>query len=159
MGKINLNRVILGGVVAGIVGNVLGYLADGVMFAPQWAAGMKALGRPEFNANQFIGFNIIGLVYGIFAVSLYAAIRPRYGAGPKTAVYAGLAVWVIGILLPNVSFMGVTGFFPSNLTALTTSAGLIESVAAALAGATLYQEAAGTYQEAAGTAKSAATRV
>ena len=151
MGKINMNRVILGGVVAGIVGNVLGYLADGVMFAPQWAAGMKALGRPEFNVNQLIGFNIIGLAYGILAVWLYAAIRPRYGAGPKTAAYAGVAVWVIGILLPNVSFMGVTGFFPSNLTALTTSAGIIESVAAALAGAALYQEAADT-------AKSAAAR-
>lgn len=92
MGKINMNRVILGGVVAGIVGNVLGYLADGVMFAPQWAAGMKALGRPEFNVNQLIGFNIIGLAYGILAVWLYAAIRPRYGAGPKTAAYAGVAV-------------------------------------------------------------------
>ena len=42
MGTINIGRVIIGGIVAGIVGNILGFLADGVIFAPQWAAGMNA---------------------------------------------------------------------------------------------------------------------
>lgn len=46
---------------------------------------MKALGKPELSINQIVGFNITGLAYGIFIVWLYAAIRPRYGAGPKTA--------------------------------------------------------------------------
>jgi hypothetical protein len=27
---------------------------------------------------------------------LYAAIRPRYGPGPKTAAVAGFALWFIG---------------------------------------------------------------
>jgi len=88
MGKINIGRVLLGGVVAGIVGNILGYLVDGLMLAPQWTAAMKALGKPEFSVNQIVAFNIIGLVYGILVVLLYAIIRPSYGAGPKTAVYA-----------------------------------------------------------------------
>ena len=39
-----------------------------------------------------------GFLVGIFAVWLYAAIRPRYGAGPKTALCAGAAVWGIGYL-------------------------------------------------------------
>src|SRR5712691_7679123 len=56
MGKINFGRVILGGVVAGIVGNILGYLVDGVMLAPQWAASMRALGKPEFSVNQIVAF-------------------------------------------------------------------------------------------------------
>ena len=98
MGKINMGRVILGGVVAGIVANVLGFLVDGLLLAPQWAEGMKALGRPDFSTSQIIGFNILGLAYGIFTVWLYAAIRPRYGAGPKAAVCAGLAAWVAGAL-------------------------------------------------------------
>ena len=38
MGKVNIGRVLLGGIVAGIVGNILGYLVDGLMLAPQWAA-------------------------------------------------------------------------------------------------------------------------
>ena len=142
MGKINSGRVVLGGIVAGIVGNILGYLVDGLMLAPQWAAAMKTLGRPEFSVNQIVAFNIIGLVYGILVVGLYALIRPRYGAGPKTAVYAGLGAWAIGVLLPNASLMGAAGLFPSNLTAMTTAAAIVETVAAALAGAALYKEGA-----------------
>jgi hypothetical protein len=142
MGKINIGRVILGGVVAGIVGNILGYLVDGLMLAPQWAAAMKTLDRPEFSGNQIVAFNLIGLVYGILVVGLYALIRPHFGAGPKTAVYAGLGAWAIGTLLPNVSLMAVAGLFPPNLTVMTTAAAIVESVAAALAGAALYKEGA-----------------
>jgi hypothetical protein len=142
MGKINFGRLILGGIVAGIVGDILGYLVDGVMLAPQWAAGMRALGKAEFSVSQNVAFNVIGLVYGILIVWLYAMIRPRYGAGPKTAVFAGVAVWVAGVLLPNAVFMGAAGLFPANLTVMTTSAGIIEFALAALAGAALYKEGA-----------------
>ena len=141
MERINMGRVILGGIVAGIVADVLGTIVDGMILAPQWAEGMKALGRPDFSVNQIIGFNIIGLAYGIFAVWLYAAIRPRYGAGPRAAVCAGMAVWVAGVLLPNAGFMGAAGLFPTNLTAMTTAAGVIEWAVAAVAGAALYKEA------------------
>ena len=142
MGRINIGRVILGGIVAGIVSDILGYLVDGVILAPQWADGMKALGRTEFSATQNVAFNIVGLVYGILMVWLYAAIRPRYGAGPKTAVLAGLAIWAAGVLLPNAAFMWAAGLFPANLTVMTTTAAIVELVVAALAGAALYKESA-----------------
>ena len=142
MGRINFGRMILGGIVAGIVANILGYLVDGVMLASQWADGMRALGKPEFSVNQIVAFGVLGLVYGVFTVWLYAAIRPRYGAGPKTAVFAGLAAWIAGVLLPNAVFMAVTGLYPTNLTVMTTAGGIVEWVAAALAGAALYKEGA-----------------
>ena len=142
MGKINFGRVMLGGIVAGIVGDILGYLVDGLMLAPQWAAGMKALGRAEFSVSQNVAFNIIGLVYGILMVWLYAAIRPRYGPGPKIAVLAGLVIWVAGVLLPNAGLMWAAGLFPSRLTVMTTSAGIVEFAVAALAGGVLYKEGA-----------------
>ena len=140
MGKINFGRVILGGIVAGIVGDILGYLVDGLMLAPQWAAGKKALGRPELSVSQSVAFSIIGLVYGILMVWLYAAIRPRYGPGRQIAVLAGLAIWVSGVLLPNAGLMWAAGLFPTSLTVLTTSAGIVEFAVAALAGAALYKE-------------------
>src|SRR5260370_32663029 len=114
------------------------------MLAPEWADGMRALGRTEFSAGENVAFNIVGLVYGVLMVWLYAAIRPRYGAGPKTAVCAGLAVWVGGILLPNAALMGATGLFPTDLTVTTTAAGIVEWAVAALAGAALYKEAEGS---------------
>jgi len=142
MERINLSRVILGGMVAGIVADILGYIVDGVILAPQWSAAMRVLGKGDFSTNQILAFNVIGLAYGIFAVWLYAAIRPRYGAGPRTAICAGLAVWVAGVLLPNAALMGITGLFPSALTAISTLAGVIEWPAAMLAGASLYKEGA-----------------
>ncbi len=140
--RINWTRVILGGIVAGIVAEILGYVVDGVILAPQWAAGMKALGKAEFSVSQNVAFGILELIYGIFMVWLYAAIRPRYGAGPKTAVCAGLAVWAAGVLLPNAGFMWAGGLFPTSLTVMTTAGGIVELVVAALAGAALYKEGA-----------------
>jgi hypothetical protein len=144
MERINFGRVLLGGIVAGLVANILGYVVDGVILASRWSAALKALGRTDFTTNQIVAFNVIGLAYGVFAVWLYAAIRPRYGAGPKTALCAGLAVWVAGGLLPNAALMGITGLFPSDLTTVSTLAGVVEWSAAILAGAALYQEQAGS---------------
>ena len=41
MERMNLGRVVLGGIVAGIVADASGYVVDGVLLAPQWAEGMK----------------------------------------------------------------------------------------------------------------------
>jgi hypothetical protein len=142
MGKINMSRVIIAGLVAGLVADGLGYLVDGILLAPRWADGMKALGHGDFSSNQWIWFNLLGLVSGIALIWIYAAIRPRFGAGAKTAVLAGLAVWVVGALLPNLSFMWVAGLFSHQLMVMTTLGGLVEIVVGAIAGASLYQESA-----------------
>jgi hypothetical protein len=140
MGKINIGRLILGGIVAGIVGDLLGYLVDGVLLQQNWSDAMLALERPSFAGNQLIWFNALGIVFGIVSIWVYAGIRPRFGAGWKTAIYAGLALWVIGVLLPNASFMYVAGLFPKHLTLYTTLGGLVEVVAGTVAGAALYKE-------------------
>jgi hypothetical protein len=140
MGKINAGRVIIAGLVAGIVLDILGVLVDGVWLAPRWNEGMKALGRTEFGNGQIVWFNVLGIITGIVMIWIYAGIRPRFGAGPKTAVLAGVAVWIVGVLLPNLSFMWVSGLFSNGLTTLTTAGGLVEAVAAALAGGALYKE-------------------
>ena len=142
MGKINMGRVLIAGIVAGIVADVLGYLVDGMWLAPQWADGVKALGRANFSSHQWIWFNVLGLASGIALIWIYAAIRPRFGAGAKTAVCAGLAVWVVGVLLPNLSFMWFGGLFSHQLTVMTTLGGVVEVVISAIAGAALYQESA-----------------
>ena len=140
MGDINLGRVILGGLVAGIVTDILGFLVDGVLLADKWNNGLMALGHTDISSNQIIWFNLLGIAGGIALVWFYAAIRPRFGAGMQTAVCAGLAFWVVDALLPNLSLMWVTGLFSHRLTAYTTAAGLVECVAAAVAGAALYKE-------------------
>ncbi|MGD0799852.1 MAG: hypothetical protein ABR906_00905 [Terracidiphilus sp.] len=140
MEKINVGRVILGGLVAGIVANLLGYLVDGFLLGSIWNTQMNELGRPDLSQTQIIEFNLLGLVTGVVLIWIYAAIRPRFGAGVMTAVYAGVAVWVVGVLIPNLSFMWVMGFFGRRLTAYTTAGSLVEIIVGAIAGAALYKE-------------------
>jgi hypothetical protein len=140
MGKINVGRLILGGIVAGIAIDLLDYLVDGIWLAPRWADGMALLGHTAFSQVQIILFNVIGLLTGIVAIWVYAAIRPRFGAGIKTAVYAGLAVWLLTVLFPNAAFMHVAHLFPNHLTLYTTLGGLVEVVIGTVAGASVYRE-------------------
>jgi hypothetical protein len=141
MGKINLGRLVLGGIVAGIVGDALGYLVDGVLLAQNWADELLALGRNEVSTNQIIEFNLIGLAFGIVSIMIYVAFRQLFGANWKTAIYAGVTAWVIGVLLPNLGSMMVSGLFSKHLTLYTTAGALVEVVAGTVAGASLYKSA------------------
>ena len=140
MGKINVGRLILGGIVAGIAIDLVDYFVDGVWLLQRWAEGMALLGRPGFSTVQIILFNVIGLLTGLVAIWVYAAIRPRFGAGIKTAIYAGLAVWLLTTLFPNVAFMHVAHLFSDHLTLYATLGGLVEVVFATVAGASVYRE-------------------
>lgn len=141
MGKINVGRLILGGVVAGIVYDLLDYPVDGMWLAKFWAHGLTALGHGEFVTSQVVWFNLLGVADGIVALWIYAAIRPRFGAGVKTAIYAGLVVWILGFLMPNAAFMHVLRLFSNHLTLYTTLGALVEIVVATIVGAALYKEA------------------
>ena len=140
MAKINVGRLLLGGIVAGIVSDVLGYLVDGRLLAPNWSDGMLALGHSELGLGEFLYFDAFGIVVGIVLIWIYAAILPRFGPGAFTAIYASLAVWVVGVLIPNLSFMWVSGLFAHRLTAYTTAGGLVEIVVGGIAGALLYKD-------------------
>ena len=71
MGKINMGRVILGGLVAGIVIDAFEGVLNGVVLENQWIAYMSSIGKPPaFSINQIVWFNLIGLLYGILTVRL-----------------------------------------------------------------------------------------
>ena len=76
---------------------------------------------------------------GILAVWLYSTIRPRYGAGPKTAVVAGLAVWILNDVLPAVT-LGEAGLYPANVLVINSLTSLVRYTIATLAGAWIYKE-------------------
>jgi hypothetical protein len=138
MSKINWTRVFLGGLVAGVIINLFEIVWSGVVLAERWKAAMSALGRPLPSAAVWI-FALEAVGMGIAAVWLYAALRPRFGPGPKTAVLAALGYWVIGYALPAVG-IGQTGLFSVRLLAITHLGGLVEIILATLAGASLYKE-------------------
>ena len=139
MTSINWNRVLLGGLVAGVIIDISEGVLDGVFLAEDWANAMKALGKPEISGSSIAAFNVMGLAIGIFTIWMYAAIRPRFGAGPKTALGAGLATWVIGYVLPSVA-PAVMHLYSRRLVAIGVAVGLVEVLVASVAGAYLYKE-------------------
>jgi len=138
MGKINWARVVLGGLVAGFIINIFEYVLNAVVFAKEMEEAVSALGR-QLGPNQIAVFIVWGLLVCIFAVWLYAAIRPRYGAGAGTALCAGAAVWGLGYLLAAVTPF-VLKLFPPRLMMIGLAVGLVEVLVGTLAGAWLYRE-------------------
>jgi len=139
MGKINFGRVIMGGIVAGIIIDVVEYVLNAIVLADRWSAVMAAHNLPPFTTSAIIAFNIIGLVTGIAAVWTYAAIRPRFGEGPGTAFVAALLIWVVAYLLSDAGNV-VIGLYPVSIAVTLIGVGLVEIVIATLAGAFIYKE-------------------
>ena len=130
----------MGGIVAGLIIDVVQWLLNGVFLGSDWRQAMEALGRPVHEtAGSIVTYILLGFAYGIMAIAAYAAIRPRFGAGPGTALYAGLGVWLLGYFLPLLMWMPM-GLFPAYLVAIAMAVGLVEILLATEAGAWIYQE-------------------
>ena len=139
MGRINLGRVILGGLVAGVVINAFEFVLNGVVLADQWPVLMKSINRPVLGMNEIIAFNVFGFLQGLVAIWTYAAIRPRFGEGPKTALFAALLTWVTAYVFVD-AMPTIMGIFELPMTLMLAGVGLVEIVVATLAGAYLYKE-------------------
>jgi len=138
MGKINWGRVILGGLLAGVIINIFEYCTNGVALKADWDAAMKALGHQM--STSAIGVYIVwGFLTGIAAIWLYAAARPRFGPGPKTAALTGFAYWIVGYALPTSGWAPL-GLFPTRLLVIGTLVGLVEIIVASIIGAWPYKE-------------------
>ncbi len=138
MGKINKGRVLLGGLLAGLVINIIEWVVHGAILGEQWSEVLASLNLQWPAGGEIVVGVVKFFLIGIFIVWLYAAIRPRYGAGPKTAVLAGLAVWFIAWLLAWGG--SVYTMFPCGLVGTTVGIGLAQTVLAALAGGWVYKE-------------------
>ena len=139
MGRINVGRVILGGLLAGLVINISETILNLVVVAKDMEDAFRALNMPPLGTGPIMGFVASSFVLGIAIVWLYAAIRPRFGAGPKTAVIAGVAVWFFAYLYSSFA-MALMSLFPAKVMVITTLWGLPEVIIASVAGAALYQE-------------------
>lgn len=143
MGSINWGRVIGGGLAAGLVMNIGEGALHGAVLGQDGADLLKSLGISAPPQPWQLGAVVaMTFVLGIASVWLYAAIRPRYGAGPKTAICAGLAVWVIAHLWAGVYLgAGFAGVITARLAWIPVAWGLVEAPLGTLAGAWLYREA------------------
>lgn len=141
MGKVNWNRVIIGGVAAGLVMLLTEMLCFGGIFNEQIKTAMTALGK-DFESggmDQFAFFLSYALVMGITMVWLYATLRPIYGPGSRTAMKAGMVVWVLVFLVGALGY-AANDLFPLPLLGLMMVVGVVETQLAAWVGGWLYRE-------------------
>jgi len=140
MGKINWSRVVVGGLLAGVVLNIVDFVFFGVMMKQDIAAAMQALGKQPGAMDSLVPlFVVLDFVTGIGLLWVYAAIRPRFGAGVKTAVIAGLAVWFFVGLLHAIGESPM-GFMPQRLMVIGTCVALVALPVATVGGAYVYKE-------------------
>ena len=140
MGKINWGRVVVGGLLAGVVLNIVDFVFFGVMMKQDIAAAMQALGKQPGAMDSAIPLWVaLDFVSGIGLVWVYAAIRPRFGAGVKTAVIAGLAVWFFVGLLHAIGEAPM-GMMPQRLMTIGTCVALVSIPVATVVGAYVYKE-------------------
>ncbi len=140
MSRISTVRWLHGGIIAGILVNISESILHVVILRRPWEAALTPLGRPAGGSPvSMLVWATWGFAYGLLCVWLYAAIRPRFGAGAQTAARAGLTAWLLAWLLPSVA-AGNLGLLPAPLLAVSGAWTLAEAVVVTVAGAWIYRE-------------------
>jgi hypothetical protein len=138
--SVNTGRVVLGGLLAGLVLNIGEFLLNDFVVGTQMKAWFAAHNFPE-PTGKFVAIAVgLTFIMGIVMVLTYALIRTRLGPGVKTAIIAGLISWFAAYFYVGI-INGVLFGFTVNMIGLALVWGLIEYVMAAIAGAWLYKEA------------------
>jgi hypothetical protein len=126
----NWTRVILGGVVAGVVTNVADFVMHGILLGPTYAKYPEAFSQTQANPAYFAA---ISIVVGIFTAVLFGKSRgswaPGWKGGAAFGFFLGLAVFFANFYNPLV----IEGF-PYHLSWCWGGIGVIDGV---LAGAVL----------------------
>jgi hypothetical protein len=139
---INTQKVVVGGLAAGVVLAALDAVVNGFLLADQNEAAMNAL-NPALMENMespgaIVAVVVIDFLFAILLTWTYAAMRPRFGPGPKTAFVAGLQVWLVAILL--YAFMTAAGMYAWGYFAVGAATSFVLFQVAAQIGGKIYSE-------------------
>lgn len=143
MSKINVGRVLGGGLLAGLVMNIVDGITNGALLGTQWQAEGQALSptlmaTPGLATMSMTGWVVVDFLTGIALVWLYAAIRPRFGPGPRTALVAAFVTWLVGHL--SFTSYAFNGIYSAQIVAAASAGALVGMLAGGLAGGWLYRE-------------------
>lgn len=139
MAEMRMGRVIVGGLVAGLIVNIGETILNVPLAGEEMAQALQARNLPPVGGGAIGYFVIMCFVLGVLMVWTYAAVRPRLGPGPKTAVIVAVLVWFMTLVWSGGSQVAM-GIMPLSLTLFGLVWGLGELVIASLVGAKLYRE-------------------
>ena len=138
----NTSKVVVGGIVAGIVINVIDFVSNTYILGARMKAESDAF-KPGMADQMMTGsaiasYVIMDLVLGIALVWTYAAMRPRFGPGPRTAFFAAILFWLLALIF-TAGFRQM-GIMSAGLWWTFAFIGLVNFLLAAWAGAKVYTE-------------------
>jgi hypothetical protein len=111
-------RIVLAGLLAGLVLNIGEGVLHGVVLAGPTAEAMTALGRTGVSSSPAGLAMLFAITFaqGIVGVWLYVLLAMRGVTRGRAAVVAGLTLWVLSALYAAVYFSaGFPGVMPANV--------------------------------------------
>ena len=139
MNPINYGRVALGTILGGMIIAVLDAVVNGWLLMPWWSRVVaEGVGKPETRGAIALMMGKDVLIAFLLAV-MYAAVRPRFGPGPRTAVLVGIAGWLLAYL-PEFLDTAAWIRIPRSLAGISFLLGLVQCVGATLAAGKVYME-------------------
>jgi hypothetical protein len=139
MSGINVGRWVAGGVAAGVVI----WLIEGgasFLYMEDMESALQAHGLAmEMNLGAWALSVLVSLLVGLTLIFFYAAARPRFGPGPRTAIMVAVALWIGGYVVSILGYQ-MMDLFPAGMLALWAVVGLVELLVAGLVGGRIYRE-------------------
>ncbi len=138
----NRRKIVIAGLVAGLVLNVLDFVSYRHIVGGSLKQAMDAVNPSltvAMSTNRAMATGIVlDFLFGIVIVWLYAAMRPRYGPGPRNALMAGFFIWLVSAF--GYSMYHTMGMMSMHLWLLMAAIALVDFCIAALVGGKLYSE-------------------
>ena len=139
---INTQKVVVGGFVAGVVMNVIDWVVNMFILGERMKAESDAfkpgMADQMMSGSTMASYIVMDFILGFALVWTYAAIRPRFGPGIKTASYVALLFWILAaVFLSGYLHMGMMSM---GLWVTFAIFGLVNFLLSAWAGAKFYTE-------------------
>jgi len=137
--KINWGRLLLGGVLGGVLITAKDFVLSHNILLPIWK---DLIAKGLVNAPQVWYrpiFLLEGLLEGLLLAWLYVLARPRLGPGPKTAIITGLTG---GLLVRGVATVDqlLWAPYPPVMPLYTLEVGVFTAVAVSMLAGWIYKE-------------------
>lgn len=142
----NTQKVLVGGLAAGVVLNIIDFISNKFILGERMMTEMNAvapgLADKMMTGSMIAAYVIMDFVIGILLVWLYAAMRPRFGPGPKTAIYGAIYIWLVF----GVAYLGYlfNGMMSGTTWTMASVIALINVTLASWVGARIYSEEGAT---------------
>jgi hypothetical protein len=138
MNRISWGRVVVAGLVAGLLLFVAEGVINGAVLGAEWHRVTEAFAiSVEHTVGGLLMYVLISLVKGVALAAAYAVARETLGGGWRTALAVGAGLWLVSSVLPWATLypMGL----PRRLVLLAPLLGVVGTLAAALVAQRVYE--------------------